>query len=167
MKRIFVLAIVFLLTSAPLLSGGTPKSNPELSIDRIVANERALSATLRDYSPMVETYLQRMQPDSTLGLVPAEDHYFLGRVQFQQGKEEFFLDKRLVERMAGSFSKLYSLSPVGFSRMIFVARSGFHPKNYQLRYMQSEFLGEVRCLVFEVRPRKDQSSRFKGAIWVE
>ena len=167
MKRIFVLAIVFLLTSAPLLSGGTLKSNPELSIDRIVANERALSATLRDYSPMVETYLQRMQPDSTLGLVPAEDHYFLGRVQFQQGKEEFFLDKRLVERMAGSFSKLYSLSPVGFSSMIFVDRSGFDRKNYQLRYMQSEFLGEVRCLVFEVRPRKDQSSRFKGAIWVE
>lgn len=33
--------------------------------------------------------------------------------------------------------------------------------------MQREFLGEVRCLVFEVTPRKDQPNRFKGAIWVE
>ena len=103
---------------------------------------------MRNYSPMVETYLQRMQPDATLGFVPSEDHYFLGRVQFQQAKEEFYLDKRLVERMAGSFSKLYSLSPVGFSSMIFVDRTGFDRKNYQLRYMQSEFLGEVHCLVF-------------------
>ncbi|MGA8340403.1 MAG: hypothetical protein WB781_00550, partial [Candidatus Sulfotelmatobacter sp.] len=45
---------------------------------------------------------------------------------------------------------------------------GFDRKNYQLRYMQSEFLGEVRCLIFEVSPRKDKNaSRFKGAIWVE
>ena len=82
---------------------GTLKSNPEQSVDRIVANERALSATMRNYSPMVETYLQRLQPDANLGYVPAEDHYFLGRVQFEQSKEEFYLDKRLVEKMAGSF----------------------------------------------------------------
>jgi hypothetical protein len=34
----------------------------------------------------------------------------------------------------------------------------------------SEFLGEVRCLLFEVNPRKDKGRsgpRFKGAIWVE
>ena len=154
-----------------LISGSSfaekPKFNSDQVVDRIVANERALSETMRNYSPMVETYLQRMQPDPMLGFVPAEDRYFLGRVQFQQTKEEFFLDKRLVERMAGAFSKLYSLSPVGFSSMIFVDRNGFDRRNYQFRFMQREFLGEVRCLVFEVSPHKDQSSRFKGAIWVE
>jgi len=169
-QRCFVM-VVTLLVSIQLFASGNPKFNPDQSIDRIIANERALATTMRSYSPMVETYLQRMQPDSALGFVPAEDHYFLGRVQFQQAKEEFYLDKRLVERMAGAFSKLYSLSPVGFSSMIFVDRTGFDRKNYQLRYMQSEFLGEVRCLVFEVSPRKDKekdkASRFKGAIWVE
>jgi hypothetical protein len=164
--RCFSAAI--LLLASPVFSSSIPRSNPDEAIDRIIANERALSSTMRSYSPMVETYLQRMQPDATLGFVPSEDHYFLGRVQFQQAKEEFFLDKRLVERMAGSFSKLYSLSPVGFSSMIFVDRNGFDRKNYQLRYVQREFLGEVRCLVFEVSPRKGRdSSRFKGAIWVE
>ncbi|MGC1450660.1 MAG: M48 family metalloprotease [Candidatus Sulfotelmatobacter sp.] len=180
MTRRYSFTLVILLTSLQMFTshvfaGGTPKFNPEQAVDRIIASERALSTTMRSYSPMVETYLQRMQPDATLGFVPSEDRYFLGRVQFQQAKEEFYLDKRLVERMAGSFSRLYSLSPVGFSSMIFVDRTGFDRKNYQLRYMQSEFLGEVRCLVFEVSPRKDKVSprkdkdagRFKGAIWVE
>jgi len=153
-RSFFVVAT--LLASTHAFAGSTAKFNPEQAIDRIMANERALSTTMRSYSPMVETYLQHMQPDATMGFVPAEDHYFLGRVQFQQAKEEFYLDKRLVERMAGSFSNLYSLSPVGFSAMIFVDRTGFDRKNYQLRYMQNEFLGEVRCLVFEVSPRRDR-----------
>lgn len=166
MRHLFLIACT-LLGFISSSAAGTAKSSSEQSIDRIIANERTLSTTMRSYSPMVETYLQRLQPDPNLGFVPSEDHYFLGRVQFEQTNEEFYLDKRLVERMAGAFSKLYSLSPVGFSAMIFVDRSGFDRKTYQLRYIHNEFLGEIRCLVFEVTPRKDQANRFKGAIWVE
>jgi hypothetical protein len=162
---IFLFLIVLISPLVPAKS--VPKSTPDQAIDRILENERTLATTLRNYSPMVETYLQRMQPDATLGYVPSEDHYFLGRVQFEQSNEEFYLDKRLIARIAGAFSKFYSLSPVGFSSMIFVDRSGFDRRNYHLRYMQREFLGEVRCLVFEVTPRKGQPNRFKGAIWVE
>jgi hypothetical protein len=126
---------VIFLACAVALAGtnAKPNPNPNQTIDRIVEKERALADTMRGYNPMVETYLQRMQPDSALGFVPSEDHYFLGRVEFQQSKEEFYLDKRLIERMAGAFSKLYSLSPVGFSSMIFVDRSGFDRKNYRFR----------------------------------
>ena len=164
-RRLFLGAV--LVVCAAVYSGASSKPDPNQSIDRVVANERSLADTIRNYSPMVETYLQRMQPDTALGFVPSEDHYFLGRVQFQQSKEEFYLDKRLVERMAGAFSKLYSLSPVGFSSMIFVDRSGFDRKNYRFHQMHSEFLGEVKCLVFEVNPVKNQPNRFRGAIWVE
>ncbi|HVN17841.1 MAG TPA: M48 family metalloprotease [Dongiaceae bacterium] len=159
--------LLVVLGCSSVFASSTPKSDPNQAIDRIIANERTLADTIRSYSPMVETYLQRMQPDSSLGFVPSEDHYFLGRVQFQQSKEEFYLDKRLVERMAGAFSKLYSLSPVGFSSMIFVDRTGFDRKNYRFHAMHGEFLGEVRCLVFEVSPAKNQPGRFRGAIWVE
>lgn len=166
MRRRLVVPVLLLLC-IPTFPKANPKDNLNQTIDQIISNERGLADTMRGYSPMVETYLQRMQPDTALGFVPSEDHYFLGRVQFQQAKEEFFLDKRLVERMAGAFSKLYSLSPVGFSSMIFVDRTGFDRKNYKFRSMQREFLGEVRCLVFELSPTKNQAGRFKGAIWVE
>ena len=161
------LIVLLALNVVEAFGGSKPKSIPSQSVDRIVANERALGNTIREYRPMVETYLQRMQPDNTFGLVPSEDHYFLGRVQFQQNKEEFFLDKRLVERMAGTFSKFYSMSPVGFASMIFVDRTGFDRKNYNLHYLRSEFLGEIRCLLFEVNPKKERADRFRGAIWVE
>jgi hypothetical protein len=167
MKFHHVLIVVAALSYFQLFAASDLKLDPNQAIDQIMANERALGNTIRSYSPMVETYLQRMHPDAALGFVPSEDHYFLGRVQFQPGKEEFSLDKRLVERMAGSFSKFYSMSPVGFSSMIFVDRTAFDRKNYQLRYRHNEFLGEIRCLVFEVSPRKDRGNRFKGAIWVE
>ena len=132
--RCLPLPVIFLACAVALAgTNAKPNPNPNQTIDRIVEKERALADTMRGYNPMVETYLQRMQPDSALGFVPSEDHYFLGRVEFQQSKEEFYLDKRLIERMAGAFSKLYSLSPVGFSSMIFVDRSGFDRKNYRFR----------------------------------
>src|ERR1022692_2934896 len=163
-----LILLILVLVVSPLVSAKSlPKSNPDQAVDRIFENERVLGMALRNYSPMVETYLQRMQPDAALGYVPSEDRYFLGRVHFEQSNEEFYLDKRLIARMAGAFSKFYSLSPVGFSSMVLVDRSGFDRHNYQLRYMQREFLGEVRCLVFEVTPHKEQGNRFKGAIWVE
>src|SRR2546429_674609 len=41
-------------------------------------------------------------------------------------------------------------------------------RSYRLEYVRREFLGEVRCLVFDVDPvsRKDKG-RFVGRIWVE
>jgi predicted CXXCH cytochrome family protein len=80
MKRRSLLFLVILVACTPAWAAGNPKTNPDQSLDRVVANERALADTMRSYSPMVETYLQRMQPDTALGFVPSEDHYFLGRV---------------------------------------------------------------------------------------
>jgi hypothetical protein len=42
------------------------------------------------------------------------------------------------------------------------------PKNYQLEYVRREFLGDIRCLVFDVSPRDRKSvGRFIGRLWVE
>jgi Peptidase family M48 len=161
------LLLLFVILPVPNLVAES-RTNPEKYVDKIVERESAFVETMRGYSPVVETYLQKMQPDPVLGFLPAEDKYFLGRVRFSQSEAEFYLsDKRLVERLAGSFSKFYSLSPVGFSSMIFVDRTGLNRDNYEFRYMQGEFLGEVRCWIFDVTPRKGRSDRFRGRIWVE
>ena len=87
MLRHCFLMFSMLVALLQISAAATPKSSPDQFVDQIIANERALSSTMRNYSPMVETYLQRLQQDPNLGLVPAEDHYFLGRVQFEQSKE--------------------------------------------------------------------------------
>ncbi len=47
---------------------------------RIFSQEAKLVETMRAYSPLVETYIQNLVPDKDLGMVPQDDHYFLGRM---------------------------------------------------------------------------------------
>jgi hypothetical protein len=49
-----------------------------------------------------------------------------------------------------------------------VDTSGFDRQHYKFEYIRREFLGEVRCLVFDIGPvRKNEKGRFVGRIWVE
>src|SRR5258708_22484419 len=58
--------------------------------------------------------------------------------------------------------------PDGFLQMIFLDTNGFDRQHYKFDYVRSEFLGEVRCLVFDVTPlEKSGKGRFLGRIWVE
>jgi hypothetical protein len=52
--------------------------------------------------------------------------------------------------------------------MVFADHSQFDREHYNFRYTQREFLGDVRCLVFVVTPKKNSGKgRFVGRIWVE
>src|SRR5437667_8534555 len=43
----------------------------------------------------------------------------------------------------------------------------FGRNNYNFEYVRREFLGAVRCLVFDVTAKKGGSGTFKGRIWAE
>ena len=52
--------------------------------------------------------------------------------------------------------------------MIYLDTTSFDRQHYQFDYVGREFLGEVRCLVFDLTPLpKSGNGRFKGRIWVE
>ena len=52
--------------------------------------------------------------------------------------------------------------------MIYLDNVGLDREHYNFDYVRREFLGEIRCLVFDVTPdKKDKKSRFVGRIWVE
>ena len=52
--------------------------------------------------------------------------------------------------------------------MIYADRNDFDRQHYDFHYARREFLGDVRCLVFDVTPKKDAGrGRFLGRIWVE
>ena len=57
------------------------------AVDKIVAQEQAEVQALRQYSPLVETYIQLVRPDKDLGAVPDGDRYFLGRAALAKGVE--------------------------------------------------------------------------------
>ncbi len=141
-------------------------------VDRIIEREHATVQNLRDYTPIVETYLQNMRTDEKLGSVPAGDRYFLGRLDMSQDVSDrsFLGQPGFWQRFFGHFGNLYTIQykPIGFSWMVFVDRSGFDRNHYDFKFERREFLGDVRCLVFSVFPRKGSGTgRFLGRIWVE
>jgi hypothetical protein len=143
-------------------------------VDRIVTNENRLNQQIRQYTPLVETYIQDLKPDKDLGYVPAGDKYFLGRADFHRGVELVSLSETQTQgkKIFGSIGNFFSFAmqflPDGFLQMIFLDTNGFDRQHYKFDYVRREFLGEVRCLVFDVTPvEKSGKGRFLGRIWVE
>jgi hypothetical protein len=144
------------------------------ALDRIISNEQHMYGQMRNYQPLVETYIQNLRPDKDLGEVPAGDKYFLGRANFQKGVNLVPLTdtagkgKKMVGSIGNFFSFAMQFLPDGFLQMIFIDTTGFDKQHYKFDYVRREFLGEVRCLVFDVTPvEKNSRGRFLGRIWVE
>jgi len=141
-------------------------------VDRLVERERNLLKMLQDRTPIVETYLQNVRSDAQLGPVPRDDRYFLGRMDFSESidRKDYMKQPSMEKHLLGGFTKFFNVQyqPLGFSWMIFADRDDFDREHYDFRYDHREFLGEVRCLVFDVTPRKNAGKgRFLGRIWVE
>ncbi|MFZ0521492.1 MAG: hypothetical protein WAL95_10745 [Candidatus Acidiferrales bacterium] len=158
---------------------GTSTSAPvvtvDQAIDHIIAREHDEVATIRRFSPLIETYIQDMKADKEMGAIPVKDHYFLGQADLSKG----IVDNSMLHGRKGKFDQFNPLShmsgfftssyvPEGFLQMIYIDTSGFDRQHYQFEYVRREFLGEVRCAVFDVTPLpKSGKGRFKGRIWAE
>jgi len=142
-------------------------------VDRFVMREKGLIKMLQTRTPVIETYLQNLTLDPQLGPVPETDKYFLGRMDLSTSidrKDYIHEDQSMEKHLLGGFSKLFKIQyqPLGFSWMIFADRNDFDRQHYDFRYVRREFLGDVRCLVFDVTPKpKSGQGRFLGRVWVE
>ena len=153
-----------------------PPTTMDQVVDRVILREKDLIKFLSPRTPIVETYLQNLTQDPQLGPIPQDDHYFLGRMDLSESidRSDYLQDKGKDEGMEkhllGEFTKKFKFQyqPLGFSWMIFVDRNDFDRQHYDFHYARREFLGDVRCLVFDLTPKKDAGrGRFLGRIWVE
>jgi hypothetical protein len=155
-----------------------PPTTMDQVVDRVIMREKDLIKFLSPRTPIVETYLQNLTQDAQLGPIPQADHYFLGRMDLSEsidrsdylegkGKDK---DEGMEKHLLGEFTKKFKFQyqPLGFSWMIFADRNDFDRQHYDFHYARREFLGDVRCLVFDLTPKKDAGrGRFLGRIWVE
>jgi len=157
---------------APPKSEAQPTTMDQV-VDRFILREKGLVKMLETRTPVVETYLQNLQLDPQLGPVPKDDRYFLGRMDLSQSidRKDYIKDDASMEKhLLGGFQKLFRVQyqPLGFSWMIFADRNDFDKQHYDFRYVRREFVGEVRCLVFDVTPKKGTGNgRFLGRVWIE
>ena len=176
LRRAIFCAVVMLAAIPGLAAAQTasPKT-VDAVVDRIVAQEKAEMLMLHQYSPLVETYIQLLKPDETLGTVPGGDKYFLGKADLGKGLDLMPLssDKgaQNTKYAVGGLGSFLAMSmeflPKGFLQMIYVD-TAFDKQHYKFEYVRQEFLGEVRCLVFDITPvKQNDHGRFEGRLWVE
>jgi hypothetical protein len=136
-----------------------------------VEQEHSFGAEIRLVHPLVETYIQNLGVDKSANITPVSDEYFLGRLDFSNGREDRSFMRnpdfshRLLARMSEPFATRFHA--LGFAYMVMLD-DDLGKKYYDFKFVRREFLGEVRCLLIEVRPRvRSGNGRFKGRIWVE
>src|ERR1700730_10190036 len=166
-----IVGTVLILSVMPLRAKAQASSIDQV-VDRIVTQEKAEMQMLRQYSPLVETYIQMMRPDPNLGRVPAGDKYFLGKAQLANGVdlEGFAADKGGVRHKLSGLGNGFTVEFLSrvFLQMIYLDTNGFDQQHYRFDYVRREFLGEVRCFVFDVSPLEEKGGdHFLGRIWVE
>src|SRR6267154_2433466 len=173
MRILNILTRALALAALPLAAAAQQETTLSQVLDKIVAQEQVEMQSLRQYSPLVETYIQNLRPDKHLGAVPDGDRYFLGRAELAKGVELEPLTRgsaTIHNKILGGLGSFFSTEflPQGFLQMIYLDVYGFDRQHYNFEYVRREFLGEVRCLVFDVDPvRKNDKGRFVGRIWVE
>jgi hypothetical protein len=159
--------------SASTAPASEPSATMDQVVDRAIEREHALMEMLKTRTPLVETYLQDMKFESQVGPVPVQDHYFLGRMDLGERTERqdyLSKDTSFESRLLGGFNWLYKFEykPIGFSWMIYADRDDFNRQTYDFKYVRREFLGDVRCIVFDVSAKPGTGKgRFRGRIWVE
>jgi hypothetical protein len=149
-------------------------------VDKASANEKDTVKQIEKSTPLVQTYIQNMRPDTALYAVPMSDEYSIARVDFGKtfdanayqtrktaGRGFFKGSFKFLSDLTKSFHISYSAT--GFMDMMFIDPVGFDQQHYIFSYVRRDFLGSVRTMVFDVRPRPEVkgAGRFFGRIWIE
>ena len=144
-------------------------------LERIIAREKENLRILEQYTPMVETYIQDYRSEKERDMAPIGDHYFLGRASFKGAvRDDSYLRADKARFFTVLFRRLSHIHtrgdfvPLGFAQMAVIDGTGFDREHYEFKLLDREFLGELRCLVFEIVPKQHAGKgRFLGRIWVE
>ncbi len=157
-------------SQAPRVAARKPVSFDEF-VDSAIRQERRLTDLLRNFKPVVETYVQEERPDPKLGTAPKNDDYFLSRLDLT-GNAPANLPFEDQERPQPGEKRVPRNAPVfaavGFAQAVFPDLDHFDRENYTFEFVRWETLGEVRCAAIDVKPRENSRNRgFTGRIWVE
>jgi hypothetical protein len=141
-------------------------------VDATIQQEQRLTNAMRNFKPVVETYIQEQKHDSDVQTSPKSDNYFLSRLDLtgdapansefeSQDHSRFDKEKKLLKGEQ-------PFAAVGFAQSVFPDLEHFDRKNYLFNFVRWEVLGDVRCAVIDVNPRENSSNRgFVGRVWVE
>ena len=148
-------------------------SSFEEFVDATIVQERRLAKLMRNFKPIIETYIQEQKTKPDVQTSPKDDVYFLSHIrlvgneldvrQFETREHAKPERKRLLRK-----AKPEVFAAADFAQAIFPDLGHFDRQNYEFKLVRWEMLNEVRCIVIDVTPREGADNRgFAGRIWVE
>ena len=160
----------------PTESAASPSTRDAVSLDELVDSailqEHRLIDLMRNFKPIIETYIQEEQPDPALVTSPKDDDYFLSRLDLSGtslSTSSFVDEEHLKQRVKKKLLQYEEpFSAAGFAQELFPDLEHFDRQNYTFDFVRWEILGDVRCVVVDVKPRENTKNHaFVGRIWVE
>ncbi len=139
------------------------------AIDHIIARENHEIEVINSYHPIVESYVQMFSPKKSEVPILTKDYYYLGQADLSGGKPMGYRSMLSAkDQLPKKGFAEQNFRPLGFVRMAYIDRSGFDRQHYSFKYVGKEFLGEIRCVTFDVTPLPNAGNgRFSGRIWAE
>ena len=173
MKRIISTWLLLLGVFTGTVRAAGEREAVDKLLDRIAEQERQFIQELHTRKAILETYIQETPDPGSETEDVVRDHYFLGRLDFSKGFEYTAMAAR--GEAPKSSRTLFFLKnrstvfvPTGFAQMALPDSAGLDRRTYRMDFVRREFLGEIRCLLFDVEPiDKKTPGKFKGRIWVE
>ena len=154
-----------------LLAMPAPAQEPDQAgriVDRIVAGEQEFLAKIKQLQPFLETYIQESGGADNNVTTLTQDHYMLGRLDLTKGVNQNGIAMSAGFHKSSRSKDTITFLPAGWAQMVFPDAVWFNRSVYDFEYSRREFLGDVRCLVFEVSPKdKKAAGKFMGTIWVD
>src|SRR5689334_20974389 len=111
-------------------------------VDSAILQERRLTELMRNFKPVVETYIQQEKHDSDVQTSPKNDNYFLSRLDLtgdapanrefeNQEHSKFDKEKKLLKGEQ-------PFAAVGFAQSVFPDLEHFDRQNYLFRFVRWE-----------------------------
>ncbi|HVB39455.1 MAG TPA: M48 family metalloprotease [Terriglobales bacterium] len=165
----------------PATAGTAAPRDADQILDGMSAREQQLYRRMQELTPRVETYMQNLRTDPVLGDVPIADRYYLGILHYHRGFNTLsFLPEPQARwrQLIGPIDDLLTwparrvldlnLYRSSFAGMLFPGGDHFDRQHYRFAFVRTEFLGQVRCYVFDVVPLDVHAKgSFWGRIWIE
>lgn len=139
-------------------------------VDSALQQERRLIELMRNFKPILETYIQE-ESASNSRTSPKKDDYFLSRADLT-GREvtvrKFSDPQRSRQHDDKKAAKKSPFVAAAFAEAMFPDFDHFDRQNYEFEFVRWENLGDVRCAAIDVKPRGNAPGRaFAGRMWVE
>ncbi|MBZ5626441.1 MAG: M48 family metalloprotease [Acidobacteriia bacterium] len=148
-------------------SGGDPDAN----VIAVFANraEGALVSTLRETTPLVEAYFQHFRSGDHATRMPDSDRYLLARFAWTSKPTMMNLWPQQEETGQGESKKTSGDQELldGLVQVMVPDWQELTPERYEYRFVGSELLGSVRCLVYDVLPKNREAGSFSGRVYFE